>query len=530
MAATVVMGVLAGCASGTTDGGSQGAGEPKSGGTLRALNLGPVACLAPHGSSSWQDGYIRTQIFDQLTYQDPETGEISPWLASSWTVSADATQYTFEIRDGVTFSDGSALTAEVVRDNLDELGKGDPAKGIPASNQLANYGEATVTGPNEVLVTLTGPSAGFLQALSTSRQGIVGEATLALTGDERCASGDKVITSGPFTFASSQQDSEIVVVRRDDYNWGPEKLGHTGPAYLDKIVYTTVAESSVRVGSLLAGQADAAIFILPTDHEIVDSANGYHLDSNDVGSVQQLTINPDTPGLDDVRVRQALIAATDRDALIDTILNDRYQVANSFLGSRNPGYVDLSGKLEYDPDRAAALLDEAGWILGTDGIRAKAGKQLVVPAYISPTQVTAKPLMEYLQNEWRKLGIVLDLKAADTATYAKVTKDPSVNAFNQTSPTGLTPATLRRAWHSSFTNIVNHTYPELDALLTEQDAAVDPAEQDRLIAAASNFIADNALSIPLYEDKLVYGVSDQVHGAGVDAQGRALYVTAWLDN
>lgn len=518
---------LAACGGGGTDDAAGGTGEPQSGGTLRILDYLEWSCLAPP-VSAYKDSVITNQLYDRLTYQDPETLEITPWVATDWTVNDEATEYVFTLRDDITFSDGTALTPEVVKANYDQLGLGAEDLGVTKWNWLPNYEPAEVTGDNEITFHFSQPSVGFLQATSNFSAGLLAEETLGLSYDERCQ-GENVIGTGPFVFDSEDPGKRITLKRRDDYAWSAPAVGHSGPAYLDELQYTLVPEASVRVGSLLAGQADTARGILPTDEELVTGTDGYHLDVLPSNVANQLAVYPDTPGLEDPRVRRALNLATDRQQIHDTLLSDSYELPTSNLGRRNTGYVDHSSALVYDPDQANGLLDDAGWTLGPDGVRTKDGQALTLPAYTSPHHITSQGILELLAEQWKQIGVALDIRPADLSTFTTVSTDPAVNAFYQTSPTRVDPDILRISWDSTQGNLSRHEFPELDELVRAQNAATDPEQRKDIANQVQDFIFENGLTIPLYEDVLVYGTADYVHDVAQEPQGRPFYLTTWVD-
>lgn len=518
--------VLTACG-GTSSESAGGSGEPVSGGTLRILEYLEWTCLAPP-TSAYKDTVINNQLFDRLTYQDPGTLEITPWLATEWSVNDDATEYVFTLRDDVTFSDGTPLTAEVVKRNFDQLGLGDPDLGVTRWNWLPNYQPAEVTGDHEVTFHFSAPSVSFLQATANYSAGLLAESALDLPYDERCQ-GENVVGTGPFIFADEDPGKRITLSKRDDYGWAPAATGHDGAAYLDELVYTLVPEASVRVGSLLSNQADTARGILPTDEELVVETEGYHLDVLPSNVANQLAVYPDTPGLEDARVRRALNLATDRQEIHDTLLSESYELPTSNLGHRNTGWSDQSAALVYDLDQANALLDEAGWASGADGVRQKDGNPLAVPAYTSPHHITSQGILELLAEQWKKIGVQLDIRPADLSTFTTVGTDPALNGFYQTSPTRVDPDILRISWDSTQGNLARHEFPELNELVRAQNAAVNPEQRKEIAKQVQDFIFANGLTIPLYEDALVYGSADYVHDVRQEPQGRPFYLTTWID-
>ncbi|MCW0210491.1 ABC transporter substrate-binding protein [Achromobacter veterisilvae] len=503
------------------------ADTPQRGGTLRVLDYLGWACLAPSGGGTYANSVISNSILERLVYQDSETAELSPWLAASWKANEDATRYTFSLREGVSFSDGTKLTADIVKANLDQIARGDSSLGIPKWSMVANYDRTEVDSPTQISVYFTRPNVSFPQQLSMPQAGILAPSTLALPYQDQCQ-GKNLVTTGPFVFVSERPGKEIVYKRRDDYNWAPSALNHPGPAWIDGFVHTIATEGSVRVGTLLAGQADAVRGILPTDEPLVKRSPNHRLEVITANVANQLTVNSSTPNLEDVRVRRALNLATDRNEIKKALLSDSYGIASSVLGRSNPGWVDNSQRLAYDPKGAAALLDEAGWKTGPDGYRYKDGRKLTIPTYISLHHITSQGGFELLAEQWKRVGIDLQLRKADTATYSKVQRDGKVNAFFQTSQIRFDIDALRFTWDSTVGNQANRAIPELDALVRKQNETTDLAVRKRIAAEVQTFVLDNGLGIPLYEDALVYGVSKKVHGIGHEPQGRPYFLTTWL--
>jgi peptide/nickel transport system substrate-binding protein len=169
----------------------------------------------------------------------------------------------------------------------------------------------------------------------------------------------------------------LTLKRRDDYNWAPEGSGHTGPAYLEKIEFKVVPEAGTRVGALQSGEAQIARNIAPYDEETVTAGGGV-IDAIPVqGETNDLTIQLDAKApTQDLPVRLALQAATDRQEINATVLSPSYPIPTSALTQGTPLRGDSSSYLVYDLDKAKSLLEQAGWVEGPDGIRVKDGQRL----------------------------------------------------------------------------------------------------------------------------------------------------------
>jgi peptide/nickel transport system substrate-binding protein len=193
-----------------------GSGEaPVKGGTLIYLEQQAHTNLYPPAGGFYPNGGILNQITDKLTYQNPKTLEIEPWIAESWTVNPDATEYTFKIRKGVTFSDGTPLDAAAVARNYDTFGRGNKELKLPISEVINNYDHSEVVDSHTVKFYFKKPSPGFLQGTSVIGSGLVSLATLALPY-EALGDATKIIGSGPFVVASETLGRELALKARSD--------------------------------------------------------------------------------------------------------------------------------------------------------------------------------------------------------------------------------------------------------------------------------------------------------------------------
>jgi len=170
--------------------------KPVNGGTLRFAVGSDAGCIDPQQVGSNDSIYSARQLVDSLTDQDPESGEIVPWLAEDWEINDEVTEFTFTLQEGITFSNGDPLDAQAVADNFDAAEELGPRATL-ISGYLEDYVETEVEDDRTFTVKFEEPNAQFLQASSTHSLGILHPDTVAQTDDERCAS---VIGSGPFVF------------------------------------------------------------------------------------------------------------------------------------------------------------------------------------------------------------------------------------------------------------------------------------------------------------------------------------------
>lgn len=399
------------------------ADTPVKGGTLVYLEQQAHTNLYSPAGGFYPNGGVLNQITDKLTYQNPKTLEIEPWLAESWTINDNATEYTFKLRPGVTFSDGTPVDSAAVAKNFDTYGLGNKELKQPVSEVVNNYDRSEVIDPLTVKFTFKKPSPGFLQGTSVIGSGIVSLSTLALPF-EQLGDATKIIGSGPFVVSAETLGKSLDLKVREDYNWGPTKLEHQGRAYLDEINYIITAEDSVRIGALLAGQADFIRQIQAYDEGQVEAQSFTIYAPGTRGVNNSIVFRPDNPLVADLKVRKALALAVNRDEILSTIFSKNYPKATSIIASTAIGYVPQEDKLGYDPEKAEALLDEAGFKLGTDGIRARDGQKLVLTSYESLPQPQSRAVLQLIAQQWSKLGVKLNVLAGDAGSKVVDELDP----------------------------------------------------------------------------------------------------------
>lgn len=536
LAATTAL--LVGCSSGAPSGEAP-AGEPVSGGTLSYLEPQAWMTLYPPAAGFYPNGGIVNNITDRLLYQNPETLELEPWIATELPeVNEAATEYTFVIRDDVSYSDGSTLTAENVVRNFDLFGKGDPDRALTPSEAINNYDHGEVVDENTVKFVFSAPSPGFAQAVSTINSGLVSDSTLDLDSEGfGPGNATSVIGSGPFVIADEKIGTETELTVREDYDWAPPSLEHQGRPYLDGVRYTVAAENSVRVGTVVAQQADVARQI-PAPDEAQFAAEGLSVLAASTNGVNNgLNFRFTNPLLDDIRVRQAIIAGIDRETIVETLFTESYPLATGALAKSALGYVDTSEFYAYDTNKAAKLLADAGWKAGSDGILEKDGERLTLTFNEALPQPRSKDVVTLIQEQLGELGIQVELFSGDMAAQTQASLDPgTVQVYH--SMVGRADfdvlksqyfSTNRNALANSETAGKTVADQKLDDLLAA--IASKPTTDERTVAsaAAQQYLAEQAYILPIFEEPQVYGLSGAVQGFQTESVGRPLFYSTWLN-
>lgn len=519
---------LSGCAAETAPSGTGGSGEPATGGTLTVLEFTPAICLYGPGTGYTPNGVLFAQLTDKLTYQNPETLEIEPWLAESWEVNEDATEYTFVIRDGVTFSDGTPLDAAAVAANFDTYGTTNTELKLPVAEFVNNYAGSEVIDDSTVRLSFSAPSPGFLQATSVIGAGIVSPEILELPYEEQCQI-DTVIGSGPFVVDSVVPEQEVKLVAREDYDWAPPSFEHQGRAYLDGIDIIVTPEASVRVGALTSGQADLIRKIDPFDEGTVTDAGFDFYAPTTNGVVNTLNLRMTNSILRDLRVREALRYGTDIEEIQSTLLTDGYPIATSIVASNALGYADQSDLLVYDQDRAIELLDEAGWEPGPDGIREKDGQRLELSVFVETTLTQGAQQLELIAQQWAEIGVALNIRPADAGTKAVDNLDPEKTALQHTWVGRADQDVLKAHLGSGNRNVLLSDDAVLDEMLAKIASEPDPELRNQYSAEAQRYAIEQAYVIPIVEEPLTYAAGPYVQGVEFEAVGRPMFYNTWLD-
>lgn len=506
----------------------------------RLTYLEPIffSTLYPPGAGFYPNGAVVTNIADRLLYQDPDTLELSPWIATSLPeVNEDATEYTFHIRTDVTYSDGTPLTAENVVRNFDLYGLGDSSRMLTSSEQITNYERGEVIDEDTVRFHFSAPAPGFAQATSSFNAGLLADATLELANDGFApGNATGVIGSGPFVITHEELGTRLTLDAREDYDWAPPAHPHQGPALLDGIDYVLASEDSVRVGGLVAGQADVARQIeAPVEKHLQDQGiNVIWHGTNGVNNT--LSFRFMHPHLRDIRMRQALIHAIDREEIMHTLFSDSYVPATSALAHTALGYQEQEDAYIHDAARAEELLDELGWVPGPDGIRTRNGQRLSFTINEAVPQPRSREIITKIQEQLRRVGVEIHLNSGDNATQNADSKDYRKIQIRHTMVGRADYDVIKSMWHSTNRNELLNGSDDtvhdqhLDDML--HDIASLAAEEDRAAKTreVQDYLTEQAYILPLFEEPVVYGVQPHVHGFQPESIGRPSFYGVSLDH
>ncbi len=502
----------------TVDGAPEPTPAPPGGGRLvYGLTLAPSG-IDPHVDASSELGIPLTSVYDTLVYQDLD-GNFVAGLAERWEVSDDGLVYTFYLRRDVHFHDGTPFNAQAVQFNLDrvrDLG----AASRKAGGMLGPYERTEVVDDYTVRLHLSDPYAPLLDSLSQVYLGMASPAAVQQWGSEYQL---HQVGTGPFVFQEYLPNDHLTLVRNPDYAWAPEVYDHDGPAYLDEIEFRFYVDPAVRALALESGEAHVMGEIPPQDAVRLEGDERFALHLVPVpGHPLQFFINSARPPTDDLRVRQAILYAADRESIVNTVFLGYSPVAWGPLAASTMGYEpQLEGTYAHDPVRANELLDEAGWLdTDGDGIRDKDGQPLILQAYLQGWGYLPE-VGQLLQSQLHDVGIDMQMEtvaypaAVEAASQGLHHLAPMVFSSSDPSVLNLTfPSSIEPGFNWSKTDDA-----ELAGFLAEAVHAMDLNRRAELYSQAQLRIMNLALVLPIRDYVNINAASSGVHGLQYDRRG-----------
>ncbi len=358
-------------------------------------------------------------VAETLTALAPD-GKVGPWLAESWTISPDGLVYTFKLRKGVTFHDGTPFDAKAVKWNFDRLK--DPALKVPIRAPFP-IKETDVVDAATVKVTLTKPSAPFISALSWSTSGFVSPASVDKDGNEY-KNIVHTVGTGPYVFKERKKGESFTVSLNEKY-WGKK------PTY-DTVVFRIVPEAATRESLILAGQVDLIVLPPIADLPALQKNPAVKVLLAPSDRTIFISLNTTKEPLGDVRVRQALNYAVDKKAIIQNVLFGAADEMDAPMAPSLFGYCK-AGTYDYNPARAKQLLAEAG---------VKPGIKI---SFHHPTgrYVQDREASQAVAGYLREVGIEPELQTMDWPSYiAVINAGPAEKTVHQLAYLGWAPAFL----------------------------------------------------------------------------------------
>lgn len=465
----------------------------------------------PHATGGW-DTYKHTlQMFEGLSREnltDPNSTfpELQPCLAESWDISEDGTEYTFYLRQGVKFHDGTDFNASVVDFNVRRIWDKDFEYYYPRANSFTFYAfepleEIIIVDDYTITMKLKQPFAEFLrmQNQSYGEPLMISPEAVKTHGNEGFSQNP--VGTGRFRLEERREGELSSMVRFADY-WGEDK------ALLEKIIWRIIPDSQAAISALKAGETDMMLWIPPDNLADLESS-GFTISMNDGPYVNYWYLNFKNDVTAIKEIRQAMNMGFNRQGIVDDLANGSQRVANGIIPPGCNAYDPEFKGYDYDPEKAKALVAEAGF---ADGVEAT--------FRVSEYGQYGDAVVARMQQEWKEIGINLTLEKMEWVTY--------MHAWAN----GLPPehGGLQLGWgmsadywiqliaHSKFqspngTNSGYYSNPQVDELFDQAAAELDDAKRHDLYQQAQEIIMhEDAAYIPITFDRAPLALSSRVKG------------------
>jgi peptide/nickel transport system substrate-binding protein len=492
---------------------------PVSGGTLTVGIAIEPETLDPGDAVYVQEQFILQSIFDSLLTIDQD-GSLHPGLATDWEPNDDYSEFTFKLRDDVTFHDGTPFTADAVKASFDHI-MSDAVLESGGKSLLTDhkYAGTDVLDDYTVKVRFEDSYPLFLRDAARQWLAISSPAALEKSGTNY---GRSPVGTGPFKFVQWDAQSQIVLEKNPDYNWGPEFATHKGPANLDQVVFRILPEAATRLTAFETGEIQMAGDPPALDAvALADSGKGKVETFAQPGIPAILMINTAKAPTDDINVRKAMILALNQDELAQTAFQKLGLPAYSVISPTTWGYdEDAAAMYRFNLEEAQRLLEEAGWTdTNGDGIREKDGENLAIdwPDNPSWSEAFNELVSGYLTNA----GFEVNYRSMDDgAQYEELLAGNYTLVYMYwTRPD---PSPLRYLFHSENFNggaWTNFKSDELDTALADADTQTDEEIRKQDYATAQQIIMENALVMPMFTVNTSYLVDPAVQGFAFDLEG-----------
>ena len=469
--ASLLCAALTGCGGSSTEKTPED-GQTQSGSTGAVANEITVGIaqdlddsLDPHLAVAAGTKEVMFNVFEGLM-KPTSTGDLTPAVAESYTVSEDRLTYTFTLREGVKFHNGDEVTAEDVVYSINRCA--DTTDGTPLVEAFSVIQSVEAVDARTVAITISEPSNEFISYMTT--------AILPADYDQQDTAP---VGTGPFKFVSRAAQDNIVLEKFDEY-WGT-------PAYLDKVTFKIIENADSLVMSLQSGAIDLCSHLTST--QVAQLGDDFYVAEGTMNLVQALYLNNGEKPFDDVRVRQALCYAVDKQGIIDLAF-DGYgsPIGSSMYPAFGKYFVeDLTNYYTRDVEKAKSLLAEAGY---PDGFE----MTITVPSNYQPHIDTAQVIVEQL----KEIGVTAEIQLVEWGTWLSdvyagrqfQSTVVGVDASNMTAR-----ALLERFSSTAGNNFINYNNAEYDALFAKAQASYDDAEQTALYKQMEENLTANAANV-----------------------------------
>lgn len=490
--------------------------ESDRGGTIVLARSGDANTLDPHHTILGLALHVLFCIYDTLTVVNPE-GQVEGVLAESWDISEDGLEYTFHLRQGINFHDGTPFNADAVKFSFDRAL--DPATNTPTRSWISAIQETQVVDDHTVKMVLSEPFSPLLGNLATAYLGVPSPTAVEQFGDDF---GVNPVGTGAWKFKEWISGETITLVPNEEYHNVRSFVNNKGVPYLDELVFRTIPEAETQLAAFETGEVNAFLSVPPREVTRLQGDSNYEVVVSESGSATSyveftMLEIPEgefgaqwKPPFDDVLLRQAVAYAIDADEMIENVL---YGLAVRNYGPMPTGMFAYKPEIEefgyhYDPEKANALLDQAGWIHSdSDGVREKDGAKLDVLFWASNSS-TNERIATIIQNQLNQVGFNVSIELIESATFlAQLSENVSnLNLLGWGQPE---PDMLRGMTNGTW-GVGRYRDEQYQTLVSDALKTTDPAERTEIyFEAAKKMLADAAM-VPLWTQLTVMAVRSEV--------------------
>ena len=425
-------------------------------------------------------------------------------LAESWDISDDGKTYTFHIRDGVKFSDGEVCDANAIKANFDAIIENkDRHTWLEMMNLLVGVSEPD---DKTFVIELSEPYYPLLTELGVTRPFAMISPKAMKDGSTKDGV-NAYIGTGPYVLTDFVTDEYAVFEANENY-WGEQPK-------IKKITVKVIPDNQTRILALEKGEIDMIFGKNMIDADAINQYTGndkFTVSLSDPTSTRQIVLNTTRDVLADKEVRQALQHATNKQAISDGIFYGLEQPADTLFAKTVP-YCDIDLEpYAYDVELAQSMLDEAGWVVGADKIRERDGQKLNIDLLYNSDSVTEKAIAEYLQSEYQKIGISLNIHGEEEQSYRDNMKVGNFDmVFNICWGTPYDPqsslAAMRAPVYGDYAAQLGlEDKADIDQAITDILVSTDETKRQELYTFVLTRLHEDAVYIPLtYEcNKAIY--------------------------
>ena len=503
--------VLSACGAATTD----SATAPS---FVYGLTLQPSG-FDPHIHASSELGIPLRSVYDTLVYRHPETLEFVPGLAQSWAISGDGRAYTFTLRPGVHFHDGTSFNAAAVAANLDRI-MADETGSQMAKFLLGPYAGYEIVDDYTIRLLLDEPYSPFLNSLSQVYLGMASPAALAEYGLDRYQFHQ--VGTGPYRFTEYVPGDRLVLEVNPDYAWGPAFYEGTPADRVPRIEFRFFEDAVTRTLALDHEEALVMGELLPVDARSLTTNSALRILPVAIpGQPLQFLMNTQDYPTSEPAVRRAILYGINRDAIIDAVFQRFSPIAWGPLAAATSFYnAAVYGAYSFDSNRARQLLAEAGLVDGDGNGYVEAGGADISVHVIVPTWGQIPDVAQLIQDQLRDIGLRATLE--QVPTRAALLDAVEKGGYNLVAwyEFGVDPAFLSRSFGTGgANNFTGYSDPTLDSILADAVRQTDLAARQSLYAQAQQIIMDQALVLPIRDYVNLNGYNSRIEGLAYDAFG-----------